>query len=177
MKETFEFERDGRKFVVEAHMFFDEWIGENKVTCDVFEQVIPGLMRFRGHADCTDGPLQERAVEVLDAYLIDARKPFEPALTFESLLDLVRGRKRLHRVIFDYSVTFLRESYSDDVYAFGWVVKHPCKGFEDESRRIVLTCGELLGDRLQMVEATPEQLLQFREALCLKVEFDEEEED
>lgn len=48
-------------------------------------------------------------------------------------------------------------------------------GVEDEPRRIVLTCGELMGDRLQMIEATPEQLLQFREALCLKVEFDDEE--
>lgn len=47
MEETFEFERDGRKFVVEAKRFFDEWLGKEKVTADIFEVTEPGSKKLR----------------------------------------------------------------------------------------------------------------------------------
>lgn len=177
MEETFEFERDGRKFIVEAKRYFNEWLGEFKVTADIFEAVTPEIVKFRAHVDCEDGDLSELASGAVEGFLWEKKAPIvKKAITFEELISKVREAKNLHRVVCDASVTYMRESFADEKFAFGWVVKHAAKGFEDESRRIVLTCGELMGDRLQMIEATPEQLLQFREALCLKVEFDGEDE-
>lgn len=98
------------------------------------------------------------------------------AITFEELISKVREAKHLRRLVCDASVTYMREGFADERYAFGWVVKHAAKGFEDVPRGIVLSCGELKGDCLKIVEATPDQLIIFREALCLKVEFDGEEE-
>lgn len=177
MIKKFEIEKNGRKFVVETNRYFNEWLGEFKVTADIFEVVTPEIVKFRAHVDCEDGDLSELASGAVEDFLWEKNVPIvKTAITFEELISKVREAKNLHRVVCDASVTYMRESFADEKLAFGWVVKHAAKGFEDESRRIVLTCGELMGDRLQMIEATPEQLLQFREALCLKVEFDGEEE-
>lgn len=177
MSEKFEIEKNGRKFIVETNRYFNEWLDEFKVTADVFEVVTPGIVKFRWHVDCEDGDPAELASHAVEFSLWDKKVTVvKTAITFEELLSMVREAKNLHRVVCDASVTYMRESFANENDVFAWVVKHAAKGFEDEPRGIVLSCGELKGDRLQMVAATPEQLLQFREALCMKVEFDGEEE-
>lgn len=105
-------------------------------------------------------------------------------MTFEELLEKVKAAKNLIRVIQDSGSTYIRESFVSDEYIFGWVVTHPAKGFEKNERHIAaaITSNEFVGDDLVInnsshctfVTLTPEQLLQFREALAMQADGFEE---
>lgn len=178
MEETFEFERDGRKFVVEAKRFFDEWLGKEKVTADIFEVTEPGSKKLRAQINCGKrGPVFE-AEKAIHLFLILEHTSFGPALTFEALLEKVRESKPLFLERAFYTEHQMRECYSDGDYCFEWQLLHPGKGYENESRQIILSfCEGYSNKNRKLLEATPAQLLQFREALCLKAVFDWEEEE
>lgn len=178
MEETFEFERDGRKFIVEAKRFFDEWIGKEKVNADIFEVIEPGSKKLRAQIDCGKRGLVFEADKAIHSFLTLEHTSFGPALTFEALLEKVREAKTLFLERAFYTECLMRECYTDGDYCFEWQLLHPGKGHENKSRQIILSFCEGYSDKKRkLLDATPAQLLQFREALCLKAVFDWEEEE
>lgn len=96
-------------------------------------------------------------------------------MTFEELLQKVRGSKNLHHVKTHCGLTFLSESYADYQHIFGWIVKHPGRGFEQSYRQILASFSTCGGDSLEVFFLMPAQLFQLRETLNLHSEPWEEE--
>lgn len=98
-------------------------------------------------------------------------------MTFEELLEKVKAANNLRRVIQDSGATYIRESFASDEYIFGWVVKHPAKGFEENSRQIGASVAPFdKPEEIQTVMLMPIELFMFREALALNADFYEEDE-
>lgn len=93
-------------------------------------------------------------------------------MTFEELLEKVKTAKNLRRVIQDSGSTYIRESFASDEYIFGWVVKHPAKDFEENSRQIGASVSPFdKPEEIQTVMLMPNELFMFREALALNADF------
>lgn len=97
-------------------------------------------------------------------------------MTFEELLEKVKSAKNLRRVLYRSGATYMCESFASDDSIFGWVVKHPAKGFEEQSRQIGASVSPIdKVEDIQTVTIWPEQLFQFREALAMRADFYEED--
>lgn len=98
-------------------------------------------------------------------------------MTFEKLLEKVKTAKNLRRVIINSGATYIGESFASDEYIFGWVVKHPAKGFEETSRQIGASVAPFdKPEEIQTVMLMPNELFMFREALAMTADFYKEDE-
>lgn len=96
-------------------------------------------------------------------------------MTFEELIKKVKSEKNLRPSILDCGATYIRESFVSDKYIFGWVIKHPAKGFEQEERGlsacVVSVCSKSIEQDIEFIPLSPSELLVFREELAMRADF------
>lgn len=96
-------------------------------------------------------------------------------MTFEELIKKVESAKNLRHSISDFGATYIRESFVSDKYIFGWVLKHPSKGFEKEERGLAACIASVnskhIDQDIEFIHLSPSELLIFREELAMRADF------
>lgn len=91
---------------------------------------------------------------------------------FENLIKKIEVAKGLRRFKHDSGATYLCETFVTDTDTFGWVVKHPARGFEKQERRIAAFYGKRApGSAPYVFSMTPAELFRLREALAMHADF------